>query len=669
MPIVLIGDTTGKRTEVYRGTRIPYDYPHKVDFSPQGKLHHNIVTKLLQLAEESFQVMSERHKHWQYVDEMMTAFIPLSDYEKALKQRGGGKDQFHGRNRPVSVVVPYSYATFETIMTYLTQAFFQSPIFQYGSVGPEDTIKAKLLELVVDAQTRYFKGPLSLHTSLGDGLKYGIGASTFEWREVFGKRPILQEVQEYDETGRFLGTSTERVNEKALLFEGNKINPIDPYRLLLDPNVSSNDVQDGEFCGWISIGTYYDLMEQERDDEEVFNVKYLDSGHFRQRFSKFTTDNSYREKRNTGSSGGPGIKTNWTNYITQVHMFVRLIPREWGLPGDPLDNKNGVYPEKWLFTLANDLLLIRATRHNLNHNRYPIAVVSPDADGYSSTPIGRMEMLHGLQEGMNWLYNSHIANVRKAINDMLIVDPSLVVMKDLQNPEPGKLVRIRRKNWGRGVENAVMQLKVTDVTQGNIGDSMHITDMMQRVSAAVDAVQGIVRSGGERRSATEYRMTVSNALSRLEHIAKMASMQYLQDMSYLMASHTQQFMSRPVSTQILGEWPEALSKIYERSDGVHIDVHDILVDYDIIVRDGSVPTAGVANADLLVQLFQTVAQQPELMQQFDITRLFTRIATMLGDKNAFDFIRKGGNVAAVTAPDEDVLRQAEAGNLIPTSEV
>ena len=88
-----------------------------------------------------------------------------------------------------------------------------------------------------------------------------------------------------------------------------------------------------------------------------------------------------------------------------------------------------------------------------------------------------------------------------------------------------------------------------------------------------------------------------------------------------------------------------------------------------MTKDGTVPSAGAANAETYVQLFQIITQQPELAQQFDVTRLFTRIANMLGDKNAFDFVRKGGDVNAVTLGDEKVQQQAQAGNLIPANTV
>lgn len=669
MPIIVVGSQhTSGRATFQSIPKIDYSYPYDLDLSPKSKLHQNIVEKVMRRADESWGIMTERHKSWRRVDEMMTAFIPASDYEKALKKRGASKDQFHGNNRPISVVVPYSYATYETIMTYMTQAFLNNPIFQFDGVDGADAVGSKLLELVLDAQNRRFKAALALHVSIGDSMKYGLGPSTFRWEELWGYRTRPQQVDYYDEDDHYLGSSTEKTRERRLLFEGNEIIPIDPYRFLPDPNVSAHSVQKGEFVGWIDLASYLTKIRDEQEDENIFNVKYLNLGSLRQRFSRFTADQSGREAGIRGVTGsvGEGIKTTTTNYITDVTMFIDLIPKEWGLPGDRDNNRDGELPEKWLFTVSNDILLTRLARLNLDHGMYPVSVACPDFDGYTPTPVGRMEMLHGLQEGMNWLYNSHIANVRKAMNDMLVVDPSLVVMKDLQTPEPGKLIRLRRRAWGKGVKGIVQQLAVADVTKQNISDSMYIMDIMQRVSAAVDSVQGIVRSGGERRSATEYRMTTNNAMSRLEHIARIVSEGYLKDMAYMEASHTQQFLSNEVYARITGDWPTVLQHIYQQgARGLRIQPEEILVDYDVIIKDGSIPTAGSANADLLVQLFQIVNNNPQLQQMYDIPRMYARIAVMLGDKNAFDFIRKGGDMAAVTIPDEEAARLAQEGNLVP----
>jgi hypothetical protein len=608
--------------------------------------------------------MSKNYARWNEVDNMMTGFIPVSDYERAINRKGKN-DILHGETRPVSIQVPYAYAMYETIMTYLTQAFFSEPLFRFEGVGAEDQIKAKLLELVVNAQARKFGASLAMHTAMGDALKYGIGLVTFSWDQVYGKRPVTTTTTLLGPDGQEIGQREERSAERALLFEGNRVIPVDPYRFLPDPNVAPERIQEAQFCGWSSLDTYFSMLTQEKDADDTFNVRYLRDELFVQQYSAYTESASARNLRpKDQNSPGVGVDTTTTSYVTLVHIFVDLIPKEWKLPGNPADNKNGEWPEKWLFTVANDTLLVRAARHNLNHGMYPLAIAAPDSDGYSAAPVSRMEMLVGLQGIANWMLNSHVANVRKVMNDMLVVDPSRIVLKDLLSPWPGKIVRLRRGGWGRGVEGAVKQLNVQDVTRSNIPDSAYIAEIMQRVSAAVDSAQGIVRAGGERRSATEYRATASNALSRLEHIAAIISMQFFRPVAYILASQTQQFMSTAVYTKMVGSWPEELAAIYGK-EGLEIAPEDILVDFDVIARDGSIPAAGAANADLLVQLFQIISSNPELSNQFDVARLFERIATSLGDKNVRDFIKQQPQTQVTPVPTEDLLRAAEQGNVVP----
>ena len=408
------------------------------------------------------------------------------------------------------------------------------------------------------------------------------------------------------------------------------------------------------------------MLALERDDPSLFNVQYLNDKPFNSRTSRFSSDESSRGIR-YGLQPGT-TQDHRSAYITLVNQYITLIPEEWKLPGDEEHNPTGEYPEKWLFTIADDHVLLRAEPLALDHELYPVAVTAPDTDGHSPTPVGRIEMVHGLQTVLNWLFNSHIANVRKALNDMFVVDPSMIVLKDLENPEPGKLIRLRRGAWGRGVKEAITQLKVTDVTQGNVKDAQLVMDIMQRVSAATDATQGIIRSGGERRSATEYRMTVSSALSRLEHMSRMISEQYMTDVAYFFAAHTQQFMSEDIALRVLGRWPETLTKIYEPDSSVTISPYDLFIDYDIEARDGTIPSKRSAGVDTWIQLFQIIGTNEQLTAQFDTTRIFAHIATMLGEKNVFDFVKKGGDVNAVAGTNEEIAQAVDRGQLLPLIE-
>ena len=71
----------------------------------------------------------------------ISSFLPLKEKEEALKS----KDP----NKPVSIVFPYSYSMMEALLTYLSSAFFQDPLFQYEGFEDGDTKGAMLMEMVV----------------------------------------------------------------------------------------------------------------------------------------------------------------------------------------------------------------------------------------------------------------------------------------------------------------------------------------------------------------------------------------------------------------------------------------------------------------------------------------------------------------------------------------
>lgn len=655
MPNIVNGNSASDLTRAYRNVR--YTYAEGVDLAPDSKLHKKIIDLVTRMADDSYAQMSKRHPTWNDIDNTLKVYIPADDAEKRIKNKD--------KRRPTSIVVPYSYATIETIMAYLTKGLLTDNVFQYDGQAPEDTLPAKLLELVVNQQVRRFKSDLEMHTSLRDSLAYGFGASTVCWSEVWGKKTVLQDIPMYGMFGTQAGATKQKVNQDALLFEGNEVIAIDPYKFLPDPNVSIHNVQAGDFVGWIEFQSFTKLLGDETSGNGYVNVKHLRSDAYVNMTSKYSTDASKRiakrEPQNTGTSAK-------RNCETLIHMYVRLIPKEWDLPGSGT-NKAGEYPEIWLFTIANEQLVLRAMPLGLNHNRYPVGIAAPDYDGYSITPLSRMELIDGLQTTLNWMFNSHIANVRKSINDMLIVDPSLVNMEDLANPEPGKLIRLRRSAWGRGVNGAVEQLKVSDITARNMQDAEQIMALMQRASAATDATMGIQRSGGDRVTASEYSGTMQMAVSRLEHISKIISKQYMIDLAYFHASHTQQLMDQAIYAKASGEWPDRLMQEFglDANQAVGIGPFDILADFDIVYRDGTTATADALSNEFWSRNFAAILQSDKL-GMFDVQRVFMHMARLNGAKNAADFIVKEAMPDASLVEDQTVMQGVQDGNLVSFDE-
>jgi len=645
MPYIIHGNTSPREVPAdVTAAELDYAYPEGLDLKPGSKLHEDLKTKIFQRATQSHLQISKRYDAWRETDRVLTVYKETTDKEKDIITDDAAK--------PVSIVFPYSYAIMETLLTYLMMAFFQDPMFRYEGASPEDTVGAILMEMVINHNCIANKIQLPLYVQFRDALAYGIGPVSPGWTVRRGSRVKTAKSGIFDLFSKFRVTGRRKVIEDdVVLYEGNDLTNIDPYRYLPDPNVSVHKIQEGEFVGWIERSNVMNLLLAEKEAVgDIFNAKYVKLMGDK-KSSLFGTEESDRQKKTGGSTYDHSTVTNPTDTI---HMYITMIPKDWKIG-------KGTYPEKWLFSLTGDTIITRAQSLGLVHNLYPVSVCAPEFDGYSSEPLSKMDVNYVLQGVLDWLFNSHIANVRKAINDMIVVDPYHINMKDLRDPKPGKLIRTRRPAWGKGIKDSIMQLKIEDITRANMGDIGIIISSMNKMMGVDDPAMGSLRKGGpERLTKSEFQGTQFGAVSRLEKLAKIIGLQSMQDIGYMFASQTQQLMEEETYMSIVGRWSEDLLKEYgiDVKDGrVKISPFDLLVDYDLIVRDGSIPGGNFSEAWL--KLFKDIIAVPELFQTFDITKIFMHIARNLKAKNVNEFIR------TKVVPDEEALRGEEKGNLIP----
>lgn len=645
MPVIIRGNNHQGVSPDWRHVRYNYNYPDNLKLRPDSDLSASMRDKVLERARASRAVISNRFDSWREIDKTLTAYVRVDEAERKVKAKDDRK--------PTSIVFPYSYAVRETLLAYLVQAFLQDPIFMYKGSSPEDSVGSILLELVIKKHCMRNKVGLNLITMFKDSLSYGIGPVAPGWDVHRGTR-VIQRSQGRVRSGmdRLLGREPVTEEEDAILFEGNTLTNIDPYNVLPDSNVPIHELQNGEFFGWVEKTNLMTLMNREQNDQDYFNCKYLK--HIENRILDLATNDNARNAKTHISAHAI---TDQTNEVEVVHMYLNIIPEDWEL-GD------GEYPEKWLISVAAGEIIIRAKPLGLNHGRYPVTCAAPDYDGYSIAPISKLETLGGLQHTLNFLFNSHIANVRKSLNDMFVVDPYMINYNDLKDPGPGKLIRLRRPAWGKGVKDAVMQLNVQDVTQQNINNSSWILSWMNNIAGADESMMGALRTGGpERLTGQEFQGTRESAMGRLGYMAQVISMQAMQDIGYFFAAHTQQEMSQETYVDTVGRWEEVLQKEYGAGSRMKASPFDISVDYDVEIRDGSIP--GSNYSPVWAQMFEVVANHPELNQKFDITRIFQHIARNNGAKNVNEFLRSEAptQVNSQVMPDEEAAREVEKGNL------
>ncbi len=620
-------------------------YPEGLDLKPLSDTHERLLTEVLFRAQESERIMTPRFGLWDEIDDMLRVYIPLSETERVVSDNDPRK--------PVSIVVPELYAILETILTYNISVFGSGELFRYSGVGPEDVIGTLLMEKTVDIQAKKGKALLELYSQWRDGYAYGIGIVGLKWDVKVAKRTVLDDEGVIDPlTGQFIQTGTVKVDIDDIIFEGTRLFSIDPRKYLPDPMVPIYKVQDGEYVGWKETTNFIRARSDELSPgSSMFNVKYLRG---RIRRSGIYIDNVSAANRGFE----PQLTSESTQPIDIIWMYIDLIPKEWELGGSD-------EPEKWLFAVANDEVIVSAHPMGLNHNMFPVGVTAPDFGGHEIMPVSRLELGKGLQTATNFWYNSRMANVRKSLNNMFVVNPKLVQMKTVYNSGPGKVILMRQSAWGKSAKDAVHQLQVTDVTANHMTDLATTRGLMRDLLSAADSVQGVQRISGERVTASEFGSTKGSALSRLQKGALITSLQSMDDLALMFAYHTQQFMSEPTYAKVVGRTQVDLEREYAQGierGRVLIRPTDLNIMFDVETHDGS--TTGEEDTDGWIQLWNMGASHPEVLQAIDFSRVFLHIARILGADNVQDFLRVPEVNGQVTNQG-DIQQQLQAGNIIP----
>ena len=136
---------------------------------------------------------------------------------------------------------------------------------------------------------------------------------------------------------------------------------------------------------------------------------------------------------------------------------------------------------------------------------------------------GIPEIMDGIQNTVDWLINTHFFNVRASLNNQFIVDPSKLVIKDVQNTGPGFLWRLRPEAYGTDITKMFYQVPVQDITRSNISDFSTMLGIGERTLGVNDQIMGALSTGSGRKTATEVRTTTGFGVNRMKTICEYMS--------------------------------------------------------------------------------------------------------------------------------------------------
>lgn len=647
-----------------------YKYPRKLKLKPGTELHNTLLCKILDLCEDSKRVLDGVKDEWKKLDWSLNAYVPLDEYEAKIKNEDWRKS--------VNIVIPMTFASLETFLTYFQSAFIQDPIHRYKGHG-DNRVGAMLMERIVAKQGQWFKEALKLDTMWRDGLTYGIGACHVGWSKKRVKHTITTEVDELLHEA-LKGTPYKsqigdiiRHMEDAVAYEGNKLSSIDPYRIFLDPRVSPNDYQESGYIGWVDDADLFDLIEREQDpDEGIFNMKYVAAMSERNcSFSRFYTDESGRNTRQQNDM----VRMEGHGYASPpvhlIHMYMKLIPKQCGLGDEE-------YPEVWEFTVAGDSVIVQADRIDLDHGMYPIVMCAPNTDGHSVVPTSYLATTYGLQQTIDQQIRLLVEEQRTSINNKLVVDPTMYEMEDLLDSRNGGIIRMKRSAYnGQPIESTLHQLKVTPVTQQNIANAGVMIDLLRQSNGTTDITMGNLSAMPERPTATGIDAAKSGALSRLQRIAQIVGRQSMDDLAWQYAYNTIQFMSQPMYVEMMGRHEGQLRTAYGFNPGemgeVEVGPFDLKPYFDIEPRDGALPNN--ENSQAWTTIMQTLlgveGVGAELAGRADTFKIFTHWARIMGARDIHEFVNDGQQMPPMNAmampdgPGSALEQQVQAGNMVP----
>lgn len=588
---------------------------------------------------------TDQEEIWRKAEEKTLAYLPEQEADRVRRTRRDNA----GKPTYTTIMLPYSYALLMSAHTYWTSVFFgRSPIHQYSGRHGESEMQIQALEALVDYQVEVGRLLGPYYIWLYDAGKYGVGIMGEYWD--IEKIAYGQLVEMPDEaTGLpILMQSTVELTG----YTGNKNYNVNPFDFWRDPRVTMKNYQSGEFCVVLKRLLWNDVQRR------ASGGFYTNLDKLKQHAThRYGDNNSAQLKRPNWATthlnidhdpDGRNAEAKHPAAVFAYEFYVDLIPKDWGVGPES-------FPQKWCFTITEDFgLLLGATPLGTMHGKFPFSIAEPEVEGYAAESRGIPEIVAPLQNTMDWLVNSHFYNVRAALNNQFIIDPSKLVLKDVEAGEPGFIWRLRPEAFGTDIRGIFTQVPVTDVTRTNMQDLQQMFGLGERTLGINDQIMGVLNTGG-RKTATEVRTAAGFGTNRLKTNTEYMSAMAFSHHSQKLVQNSQQFYDAQMKLKIVGDLALAAGPGF-----VNVTPDMIMGFFNFVTVDGTLPVDRTAQANLWKDIMSNLRMMPPTVAMgFDWVKIFTWVGSLAGLKNINQF------KIQVLPQGADMTNPVAAGNVIP----
>lgn len=606
------------------------------------KLHSDLVSFITSLVKISDDKLNERLSDWRIAEEMNQSYVPAADAERLQKrQNQSWMDSF------TKITIPYCYGVQMAMHTYLASVFMgRSPVYQSGGRNGQGQDQILMMDALIDYQMMAGDMAVPHYMFLMDPLTYGVGVMGLYWDEE------LRSVTSYRDEPKMIGDipvldgnqqpETEKVEfvEEIEGYKGHKAFNVRPTDMLFDTRISLACYQQGEFLG----------RRMRKHENEIKSME--GRGYFNTEQACYAGNGS--KDNDLQSENAAMIETSdqavlgkrESKMINLKEMYIKLIPSKWGLGSNTRE-------EMWRFTLAENTILIEARPAGWYHGMFPYIVQPLEYDAYSLSSRGIPQLGRPFNDTMDWLINSHMFNVKKAVNNEFIFDPSVISSRDFLDARPGKRIRLLPAGYGKDIRNMVHQLPQVDYTRQNLADIAIIEGLFQKVTGVTPQMMGSMQTGG-RRSATEVRTQNAGGVSRLKVLAEFFSATSFSQAYRLLASGSRQMYDQEMTLRIAGNQGA-------NNSVVQYTPNQLAGEFDFVPVDGTLPVDRMAMAAMYREILTSMGQMPSVAGRYDVAGIFAWTVKMAGIKNLDTF--------KIQPQDEQkIMDEVRRGNLVLSQE-
>ena len=618
-----------------------------IKVNPKSELHRRICNSLRQRVKQSAKSHSVRTKKWREAEELFVGYMPEKENDRLRREkREGGVPDY------TTIQLPYSYAVAMTAHSYWCSVFLsRSPVWQFMGNTGEGEMQVQAVEALINYQMFKARMAANMYIWLQDVPKYGEAWVSPYWRI---DRSRVSEIVEVE--AKYLGIIgtgkmvRKRIIRELIGYQGNALYNIHPAKVFTDPRYPRNRFQDGEFIA-IETELSWNQLVKGAQTGQYINIQELRKSRPGQSWEgeggKEDSDADLLTQPSPDEFTSSDV-SNASDVFKVYEGVVEIIPRDWKLG-------KGDMPEKWVFTTTSDFKHLVECRPLGNiHDKFPLANLEMDPEGYATYSRSLLETFSGVQETLDWLVNSHFFNVRQALNNQWILDPSRVQERDLANGYPGKAIRLKPAAYGTDVSSALKQLPVADVTRSHLNDMQMMYQMGERLGMN-DQVMGL-STPTSRRSATEVRGSQTFGVGRLKTIAEYFSATGFMDLGSMLVQNSQQFYDTEMKVKLAGDAANLAGEGF-----INITPEDIAGQYSFEPVDGSLPMDRFAQANLWREMIAQMSAVPQVAASYDLGKIFGYVAQLAGIKNLQRF-------KVDVVPDGQLLDQVQKGNVVPMAE-